>query len=136
MKIRWGPPPRPSKPSAKGSNSPTSIPTAPDSPCVTPSPKTQPGKGRVLASAYAFAVYGLMARLFGIPFEEVPDRDFHHDLAGFSARLGDDVRLVFLASPNNPTGTRIPNTELKAFVEKFPAGPLLVLDEAYYEFIS
>ncbi|NBR46752.1 MAG: aminotransferase class I/II-fold pyridoxal phosphate-dependent enzyme, partial [Verrucomicrobia bacterium] len=53
---------------------------------------TQPGKGRVLASAYAFAVYGLMARLFGIPFEEVPDRDFHHDLAGFSARLGDRGR--------------------------------------------
>ena len=96
---------------------------------------TQPGKGRVLSSAYAFAVYGLMARLFGIPFEEVPDRDFHHDLAGFSARIRDDVRLVFLASPNNPTGTRISNTELKAFVEKFPAGPLLVLDEAYYEFI-
>jgi len=96
---------------------------------------TQPGQGRVLASAYAFAVYGLMARLFGIPFEEVPDRNFHHDLAGFSARLKEDVRLVFLASPNNPTGTRIPNAELTAFVEKFPAGPLLVLDEAYYEFI-
>jgi len=96
---------------------------------------TRPGQGRVLASAYAFAVYGLMARLFGIPFEEVPDRDFHHDLTGFSARLQDDVRLVFLASPNNPTGTRIPNAELTAFVQRFPAGPLLVLDEAYYEFI-
>jgi histidinol-phosphate aminotransferase len=97
---------------------------------------TRPGEGKVLASAYAFAVYGLMARLFGIPFEEVPDRDFHHDLAGFVARLSPEVRLVFLASPNNPTGTRIPNAELTAFVEKFPAGPLLVLDEAYYEFIS
>lgn len=96
---------------------------------------TKPGEGRVLASAYAFAVYGLMARLFGIPFEEVPDRNFHHDLAGFRARLQDDVRLVFLASPNNPTGTRIPNAELTAFVESFPAGPLLILDEAYYEFI-
>ena len=96
---------------------------------------TRPGEGKVLASAYAFAVYGLMARLFGIPFEEVPDRDFHHDLAGFSARLSPDVRLVFLASPNNPTGTRIPNAELTAFVQKFPAGPLLVVDEAYYEFI-
>ena len=96
---------------------------------------TRPGEGKVLASAYAFAVYSLMARLFGIPFEEVPDRDFHHDLAGFVARLSAEVRLVFLASPNNPTGTRIPNAELSAFVEKFPAGPLLVLDEAYYEFI-
>jgi histidinol-phosphate aminotransferase len=96
---------------------------------------TLPGQGKVLASAYAFAVYGLMARLFGIPFEEVPDRNFHHDLAGFSARLTPDVRLVFIASPNNPTGTRISNAELTAFVEKFPAGPLLVLDEAYYEFI-
>jgi histidinol-phosphate aminotransferase len=96
---------------------------------------TQPGQGRVLASAYAFAVYGLMARLFAVPFEEVPDRNFHHDLAGFAARLQDDVRLVFLASPNNPTGTRIPNAELTAFVEKFPTGPLLVLDEAYHEFI-
>ncbi len=96
---------------------------------------TLPGQGRVLASAYAFAVYGLMARLFGIPFEEVPDRDFHHDLAGFSARIDSDVRLVFIASPNNPTGTRISNAELTAFVEKFPAGPLLILDEAYYEFL-
>jgi len=85
---------------------------------------TLPGQGKVLASAYAFAVYGLMARLFGVPFEEVPDRNFHHDLAGFSARLTPDVRLVFVASPNNPTGTRISNAELTAFVEKFPAGPL------------
>ena len=96
---------------------------------------TQPGQGRVLASAYAFAVYSLMARLFHVPFEEIPDRDFHHNLAGFTARLEADVRLVFLASPNNPTGTRIPNAELTAFVQKFPDGPLLILDEAYYEFI-
>ncbi|NBU69586.1 MAG: aminotransferase class I/II-fold pyridoxal phosphate-dependent enzyme, partial [Verrucomicrobia bacterium] len=61
---------------------------------------TRPGEGKVLASAYAFAVYGLMARLFGIPFEEVPDREFHHDLAGFVARLSPETRLVFLASPN------------------------------------
>ncbi|NBQ65024.1 MAG: aminotransferase class I/II-fold pyridoxal phosphate-dependent enzyme, partial [Verrucomicrobia bacterium] len=73
---------------------------------------TRPGEGKVLASAYAFA-----------------------DLAGFVARLSPETRLVFLASPNNPTGTRIPNAELAAFVEKFPAGPLLVLDEAYHEFI-
>jgi len=97
---------------------------------------TAPGQSSVVASRYAFAVYRLMAELFNIEFIEVPDRDFHHDLTALRAALRPDTRLLFLASPNNPTGTRIPNAELEAFLRSLPPHVVTVLDEAYYEFMD
>jgi len=97
---------------------------------------TAPGQSSVVASRYAFAVYRLMAELFNIEFIEVPDRDFHNDLTALRAALRPDTRLLFLASPNNPTGTRIPNAELEAFLRSLPPHVVTVLDEAYYEFMD
>jgi histidinol-phosphate aminotransferase len=94
------------------------------------------GRGHVVGSAYAFVVYKLMAQLFGVPFVEVPDRNFSHDLAAMSAAIGPDTKAVFVANPNNPTGTRIPNAELRDFVYSVPERVIVVLDEAYYEFLD
>jgi len=96
----------------------------------------RPGATSAVASRYAFVVYKLMAQLFGTDFIEAPDRDFHHDLAALRAAIRPDTRLLFLTSPNNPTGTRIPNAELEAFIRSLPEGVICVLDEAYYEFLD
>ncbi len=97
---------------------------------------TRPGKSSVVASRYAFVVYKLMAQLFDVEFIETPDQELAHDLAAMRAAIRPDTRLVFVANPNNPTGLRIPNDELEAFVRSVPAHCLCVLDEAYYEFLE
>jgi histidinol-phosphate aminotransferase len=94
------------------------------------------GQTSAVASRYAFVVYKLMAQLFDVDFIEAPDRDFHHDLTAIRAAIRPDTRLVFLTSPNNPTGTRIPNKDLDAFTASLPAHVMCVLDEAYYEFLD
>lgn len=96
----------------------------------------RPGTTSVVASRYAFVVYKLMAQLFDVNFIEAPDRDFHHDLEALHAALRPDTRLIFLTSPNNPTGTRIPNAALEQFLRSLPQGVIAVLDEAYYEFLD
>lgn len=96
----------------------------------------QPGRHRAVASKWAFVVYKLMAQLFDVDFVETPDRQFHHDLEAIRTAIGPATRLVFLANPNNPTGTRIPNAELKAFLENVPPSVAVFLDEAYQEFLE
>jgi histidinol-phosphate aminotransferase len=97
---------------------------------------TRPGQTSVVASRYAFVVYKLMSDLFGTTFIEVPDQDFQVDLDAMAAAIRPDTRLVFLANPNNPTGTRIPNEKLEAFIDRVPETALVVMDEAYYEFLD
>ncbi|MEM6822473.1 MAG: histidinol-phosphate transaminase [Verrucomicrobiota bacterium] len=97
---------------------------------------TQPGNSSVVASRYAFVVYKLMAQLFNVEFIETPDKALAHDLDALKSAIRKDTRLVFIASPNNPTGLRIRNEELKAFVQSVPKTCLCVLDEAYYEFLE
>jgi len=96
---------------------------------------TSPGSCSVVASRYAFVVYKLMAHLFNVQFIEVPDLNFQHDLEAMRAAVRPDTRLVFVANPNNPTGTRLDNGELESFIDTLPRGCLCVLDEAYYEFL-
>jgi histidinol-phosphate aminotransferase len=97
---------------------------------------TRPGEASVVSSRYSFAVYKLMAQLFSVRFIEVPDLNFHVDLNAMLKSISSDTRLVFLANPNNPTGTRIPNDELEHFISQVPDTALVVLDEAYYEFLD
>ncbi|MDZ4787313.1 MAG: histidinol-phosphate transaminase [Blastochloris sp.] len=97
---------------------------------------TKPGQTSVVASRYAFVVYKLMAELFNVTFIEVPDLDFRADLKAMLAAIRPDTRLVFIANPNNPTGVRIPNRELEDFIDQVPETALVVLDEAYYEFLD
>jgi histidinol-phosphate aminotransferase len=94
------------------------------------------GNCNVITSRYAFVVYKLMAQLFNVPFIEVADNNLHYDLEAIQKAINAQTRLVFIANPNNPTGTRIPNKELIEFIESLPSHVILCLDEAYYEFLQ
>ncbi|MDD5262897.1 MAG: histidinol-phosphate transaminase [Methylacidiphilales bacterium] len=97
---------------------------------------TRRNETSAVASRYAFAVYKLMAELFGVEFIEAPDLNLHHDLDAIRKAIRPDTRLVFLANPNNPTGTRIPDKDLENFLRSLPKTTVAVLDEAYYEFLD
>jgi histidinol-phosphate aminotransferase len=90
----------------------------------------------VVVSQYCFAVYPLVAKLFGAKLVTVPARDMGHDLPAILKAITPQTRVVFVANPNNPTGTVVPKDELLRFIEQVPADVLLVMDEAYIEFLA
>jgi histidinol-phosphate aminotransferase len=90
----------------------------------------------VVASQYCFAVYPLVAKLFGATLVTVPARNYGHDLPAMLAAITPRTRVVFVANPNNPTGTVVAAEALLRFVEQVPPHVLLVLDEAYLEFLD
>lgn len=92
------------------------------------------GEG-IVYSRYAFLVYPLVAQAIGARGIEVPDRGLGHDLAAMREAITDDTRVVFIANPNNPTGTFVPGDELLAFLKSVPPQVAVVLDEAYTEFL-
>ena len=94
-----------------------------------------PGASAVY-SQHAFAVYPLATQATGAAGIEVPARDFGHDLDAMAAAVRDDTRIVFIANPNNPTGTWIAPADLLGFLRKVPANVLVVLDEAYNEYLE
>lgn len=87
-------------------------------------------------SQHAFAVYPLVTQAVGATGVVVPAKDYGHDLAGFLKAITPNTRLVFIANPNNPTGTLLPKDALYAFLKQVPAHVLVVLDEAYDEYLS
>ena len=90
----------------------------------------------IVCSRHAFVVYKLMATLFGATAVEVPDPGFAHDLDAMAAAITPRTREVFIANPNNPTGTLIAQEEIDRFMEKVPEHVVVVFDEAYYEFLE
>lgn len=95
------------------------------------------GSGRSAVYAqHAFAVYPLATQARGARGIEVPAKHFGHDLDAMAAAIAPDTRIVFIANPNNPTGTFIPGSEIEAFLAKVPQDVLVVLDEAYTEYLS
>ena len=94
-----------------------------------------PGK-EVVVSEFCFAVYPIVTKLFGAGLITVPARDFGHDLEAMRRAVTSRTRVAFVANPNNPTGTRLGREELFRFVEEMPSSVLLVLDEAYVEFLD
>jgi histidinol-phosphate aminotransferase len=84
----------------------------------------------------SFEAYPIVAALGGAVSVEVPLRDRVHDLPAMLARITDRTRLIFVCSPNNPTGTAVGRTELIAFLDQVPGHVLVVLDEAYIEFVT
>ena len=97
---------------------------------------TRPGIHDIITSRHAFAVYTLMAQLFGVRAVMVDDVEFTADLPAMLRAVTPQTRLIFLASPNNPTGTRVTNAALDAFLRALPPHVIAVLDEAYYEFLD
>lgn len=88
----------------------------------------------LIAAEHAFVVYKLMATLFGAKYVEVPDPGFIHDLDAMAAAINENTRLVFIANPNNPTGTMVDQDAIDRFMEKVPPHVVVVFDEAYHEF--
>lgn len=90
----------------------------------------------VVFSQYAFAIYALATQGVGARSIVVPAIDYGHDLDAMLAAIDTDTRLVFIANPNNPTGTFIPAARIEAFLAKVPAHVIVMLDEAYNEFLQ
>ena len=86
-------------------------------------------------SQHAFAVYPIATQTVGAQSIVVPARDYGHDLAAMRAAIRDDTRVLWIANPNNPTGTFLPWAEIEAFLETVPPYVLVVLDEAYGEYL-
>ncbi len=86
-------------------------------------------------SQYAFAVYPLATLSTGADLITVPAKDFGHDLDAMRVAIRPDTRLIWIANPNNPTGNFLPYPQLKAFMQAVPGDVVVVLDEAYNEYI-
>jgi histidinol-phosphate aminotransferase len=82
----------------------------------------------------SFVVYRMAALAHGVPFTAVPLRDYVHDLPAMTAAVRPNTRVVFVANPNNPTGTGVTADALTAFVRSVPAEVIVVIDEAYIEY--
>ena len=93
-----------------------------------------PGRSTVF-SQHAFAVYPIASLSAGAELIAVPAKDFGHDLEAMRQAIRPDTRLIWIANPNNPTGTFLPYPQLKAFLQAVPANVVVVLDEAYNEYI-
>lgn len=94
-----------------------------------------PGTSAVY-SQHAFAVYPLAVQAAGATGIEARARDYGHDLTAMAAAVQDDTRMVFIANPNNPTGTLLSNAELEGFLKALPRQVVVVLDEAYGEYLQ
>ncbi len=94
----------------------------------------QPGEG-IIYSQYSFAVYALAAQAVGARAQVVPTVAYGHDLEAMAAAVDDDTRLIYVANPNNPTGTFVPAEAIERFLAKIPARVVVVLDEAYNEYL-
>ncbi|CAD6551973.1 histidinol-phosphate transaminase [Paraburkholderia sabiae] len=90
----------------------------------------------VVYAQYSFAVYALATQGLGARAIVVPAVEYGHDLDAMLAAIDDDTRLVFVANPNNPTGTFIDGATIEAFLSKVPRSVVVVLDEAYTEYLS
>lgn len=90
----------------------------------------------VVVSQYCFAVYPIITRLFGADLVIIPATDFGHNLPAMLAAVTPRTKVMFVANPNNPTGTVVPPNDLRRLVEQLPPHVLLVLDEAYIEFLD
>lgn len=93
-------------------------------------------RAEVVYSQYAFAVYPLVTQAIGAKGVSVPARDWGHDLEAMAEAVTERTRLVFIANPNNPTGTVHTADAIERFLTRIPEQTLVVLDEAYCEYLT
>ena len=94
-----------------------------------------PGQ-QVVVAEHAFAVYSLSAKSVNAQLVVVPARDFGHDLEAMAAAVTPSTRVVFVANPNNPTGTYQASASVEEFLEVLPTTVVTVVDEAYFEYVK
>lgn len=90
----------------------------------------------VIYSQYAFLVYPLVAQALGAKAVVTPAKDWGHDLQAMAAAINEQTKLIFIANPNNPTGTWLDYTALTEFLDQVPEDVVVVLDEAYTEYVE
>jgi histidinol-phosphate aminotransferase len=90
----------------------------------------------VVVSEYCFAIYPIVARLLGANVITVAARDHGHDLAAMAKAITPRTKVIFVANPNNPTGTLATADEVRVLLDKTPGHAVLVMDEAYVEFLE
>ncbi|MCZ6679565.1 MAG: histidinol-phosphate transaminase [Candidatus Poribacteria bacterium] len=90
----------------------------------------------VIYSESAFVVYMLVAKVCGAKSIVTPMRRYTHDLEAMADAITDKTRLIFIANPNNPTGTMVTKEQTKRFMEQVPEDVLVIFDEAYYEYVG
>jgi histidinol-phosphate aminotransferase len=90
----------------------------------------------VVFSQHAFAVYPIVTQAVGATAVVVPALNYGHDLEAMLQSVTEKTRLVFIANPNNPTGTWLAQTDLERFLEALPETCICILDEAYFEFAN
>ncbi|HEY4102951.1 MAG TPA: aminotransferase class I/II-fold pyridoxal phosphate-dependent enzyme, partial [Polyangiaceae bacterium] len=84
----------------------------------------------------AFVVYKIAALAHGVPFTAVPTRDLTHDLEAMAAAVTPRTRLIFVANPNNPTGTYVGLDAVRRFLRAVPPEVIVLMDEAYIEYAT
>ena len=94
-----------------------------------------PGEGVVVARP-TFLIYELQARACGAAVTVVPMRNFRYDLPAMAQAVTPQTKLVFVANPDNPTGTYVAAQELEEFLQRLPSQTITVIDEAYYDFVQ
>ncbi|MGV8893475.1 MAG: histidinol-phosphate transaminase [Burkholderiaceae bacterium] len=95
----------------------------------------QPGQS-IMYAQYAFLVYALATQGVGARAIVVPAQDYGHDLAAMVHAITPDTKLIYIANPNNPTGTFLPAAAIEAFLKVVPPEVVVVLDEAYNEYLA
>jgi histidinol-phosphate aminotransferase len=95
----------------------------------------RPG-AEMVTSENAFIAYRLVSALFAARTVAVPDQDYHFDLEAIVAAITARTRIVFIANPNNPTGTLVRQEALDRFMGRVPNDVVVVFDEAYYEYLD
>src|SRR2546429_4306175 len=90
----------------------------------------------IVISEHAFVAYKIIARVFGAETIEAPSRDYGHDLDAILDAITDRSELIFIANPNNPTGTLLSADVIERFMARVTPQVLVVFDEAYYEFVD
>ncbi len=88
----------------------------------------------VLTTEAAFIGFQVLARSRGITYRTVPYKEWHYDLPALANQINRRTKIIYLANPNNPTGTMFTKQEFDTFYKKVPERVLIILDEAYFEY--
>ncbi len=90
----------------------------------------------VIVARPTFLIYEIASRIQGARIKIVPMKDFRYDLRTMRQKISKKTKFVFIANPDNPVGTYVTKKELGGFLQSLPEGPIVFLDEAYFEFVE
>lgn len=88
----------------------------------------------ILTTEAAFIGFQVLAKSRGVPYKTVPYDNWRYNLPEIAKRINDKTKIIYIANPNNPTGTTFTKTEFETFYQKVPKEVLIILDEAYFEY--